>query len=561
MDHQSTISAFRSILLNYDHESDGSFGCDFAIKRFHKKLEIPNESKSKERKLSCFQTYIDFDERLAKPLKLSGPWYRARVFLHELLFKFELAPVVFTNGSEVESTRGFNSIEQKLMRSHWSCTVDCFDLWAEIAYNTRAIRCAARRRFDRRMLRIGKSPREVERDIWLKVKGLKNSKFLAFKFKLAHVTEQVMGSRFSTVRKNNEKDRPIDLQPLCNMLVQRCIGNGIRELLKGKLGIDLNHLAEKHRLLISNLLNATLDCTNASDSISCALCEFSFPRKFYNLLMASRTHMTYGLDKQYYMLNKISSMGNGFTFELMSLLLYAVGKQFDSEFSVFGDDIIINSSQAENFIKVLTEANFVINKDKSFIAGDFRESCGGNYHRLEGYIESFDFEYPDNILDCVAVHNKCYLLSKHYATFGRLYQLLHRVTPIALRGPVPFDTGLYGRASWDVDLNVDHFWTDKFKGIDIKLNSVESYIRDNWQYDEVKFFHRIAVRPKLASQRRLNIRPRHHTGKYFMYLHGGRVVDDILTTNFDVLTPLFVFTGQHYHSVKLVKSLTKNQAG
>lgn len=561
MDQQSTISAIRSILLNYNHESDGSFGCDFAIKRFHKKLEIPDLSKKSELKEACFQQFIDFDKGLAKPFTLTGKWYRARILLHQMVHGFKLSELVFTNGSEVEPTRGHNSIESKLMRSKWSCTVDCFDLWAETAWGCRAVKSATRRRFRSLILHTGKDLRKVEKEIWSRVRSHKDPAFLSFKYKLSLVTRRVDGSRFSSVRKDNTKDRPIDLQPLCNMLVQRRIGNGIRETLKRFFGIDLNTLAEKHKCLIVDPAYATLDLKNASDSVTVKLCEFLFPKWFFKLLMESRTYMTLGLDGHYHVLNKISSMGNGFTFELMSLILHAVGVQYDGGFSVFGDDIIIRNEFATDLIKDLESAYFIVNKEKSFISSPFRESCGGNYLDGYGYIESYDFEYPVTLLDCAAIHNKCYLLGKHYPTFKRLYALLHRVTPPALRGPIPSITkGLYGRARYESDLKVDYFWTEKFRGIDLKISNVSSYLKASWQYDDCKFGHQIVADVQVASPRRRNIIMRRHTGKYFMYLFSGMITDDVLTNSVTCSTPLFIYFGQNCNSLKSIKTLIKRES-
>jgi hypothetical protein len=48
--------------------------------------------------------------------------------------------------------------------------------------------------------------------------------------------------------------------------------------------------------------------------------------------------------------------------------------------SVYGDDIIIPTYAYEHLIQLLTALGFVINRDKSFGTGAFRESCGADYY-------------------------------------------------------------------------------------------------------------------------------------------------------------------------------------
>jgi len=86
-------------------------------------------------------------------------------------------------------------------------------------------------------------------------------------------------------------------------------------------------------------------------------------------------------------LQKVSSMGNGYTFELESLLFWAIAESVRDLFSysrepilVYGDDIIVHRSYTMKVIDVLTDLGFTLNLDKSFWDGPFRESCGGDYY-------------------------------------------------------------------------------------------------------------------------------------------------------------------------------------
>jgi hypothetical protein len=77
-------------------------------------------------------------------------------------------------------------------------------------------------------------------------------------------------------------------------------------------------------------------------------------------------------------------MGNGFTFELESLifasLAFAAGAGDDGRtFTVFGDDIIVQTDVAAEVLALLRYCGFETNDRKTFVKGPFRESCGGDY--------------------------------------------------------------------------------------------------------------------------------------------------------------------------------------
>lgn len=454
-DELSTIRAVQKVISTWSPDLPGPlpFPEDFAIKRFFKKMETPDSAAAAERKDRCFQSYVQFDESLGLPHFLPKAWYEARLRIHQWIRAFKLGPVSFTNGSEAEATFGRNSVEQKLLRSRWDCPADCFDLWADTVSSCRALTRACRMRFRKHCAERGWNYRRLCQDWYREFSGSADLRSACIKRMLSHVTFIREASRFSTVRKNNETDRPIDIQALCAILVQRRIGGGLRELLRS-LGYDLDSLQDHHRILIGDPTKATIDLKNASDSVQKLLCEFLFPKWFYELLLKSCHPYVEGLDGWYYITKKVSSMGNGFTFELMSLILLSLGLSYDPRFSVFGDDIIIDRASAAPLIRDLEAAGFVVNSSKSFTSGPFRESCGGNYHDEYGYIWSYDFEYPLDIHDCIVVVNKAYVLGTRYRSFKTLYHKLIRTVPLALQGPASFLNDACGRGpSPDVSLS------------------------------------------------------------------------------------------------------------
>lgn len=529
MNHSSTIRAFQKILTTFKFDEPASFPEEFAIKRFLKKMELPDSSKAKLRREACFETWFNFDQSLTLPVLLPGNWYKARLLIHKWCEDFRLGPVEFTNGSETTSTRGRNSIESKLMRSKWECSPENWDLWARTAYETLAIKRSTRRRFSATMLNDVHAIQSFHKESYRMFAGRKDYKFLCFARMLSRVTMVCEASRFSTVRKNNEVDRPIDVQPLCNMLVQRRIGNGFRELLLVH-GVDLDTLANKHRQMIAIRGFSTIDLKNASDSILISLIRFLFPKKVFSLLESSRLFFVKAPNGDYVVPRKISSMGNGFTFELMTIVIRALGLQYDASFSVYGDDIIIRDDCALDLIKDLNAVGFVVNDQKSFIASPFRESCGGNYHDDFGYVESYDFEYPETLHDCAVLNNKAYALSVKYPQFKRLYGLLSRSVPKSLQGPAFVYETNDETQGYDPQINLSvHFWSKTIGGCQVSAQRFARQLRDLC-YDPMSFklIYGLKYKPEVASRRVGSLSMRRHTGKYFMYLHGGRITDDVV---------------------------------
>jgi hypothetical protein len=85
-------------------------------------------------------------------------------------------------------------------------------------------------------------------------------------------------------------------------------------------------------------------------------------------------------------LQKVSSMGNGFTFELETLLFWgltsAIRELVDDKehrIVVFGDDIIAGTRTASAVMQFFPMFGFTVNRRKSFLDGPFRESCGKHY--------------------------------------------------------------------------------------------------------------------------------------------------------------------------------------
>jgi hypothetical protein len=146
----------------------------------------------------------------------------------------------------------------------------------------------------------------------------------------------------------------------------------------------------------------------------------------------------------------VSSMGNAGTFPLETLVFWVYGQsvklsrrsrqkehrctmmnsfcyqelQDYSGISVFGDDCIVPTEMAPEFMDTLVGVGFIVNKEKSYYGSElFRESCGGDY--LAGYdVRPFFLKAPHSEKRS-AVEPWLYiiansLLKKYILYFGKL---------------------------------------------------------------------------------------------------------------------------------------------
>lgn len=205
----------------------------------------------------------------------------------------------------------------------------------------------------------------------------------------------VEGNEITFVPKDSRKDRPIAIEPTLNLMLQLGVDGFVRRRLK-RFGCDLDS-QEKNQFFAKlgsegedSRKFCTIDLSAASDSVSTELCRLLLPHLWYTYLMDLRspTGVVRGrnIPVKY---EKISSMGNGYTFALESLLFlaaaYAAMKISNPQHHVFhdvavyGDDIVIPRDSALLAVEILSHMGFTVNTEKSFFFGPFRESCGCDY--------------------------------------------------------------------------------------------------------------------------------------------------------------------------------------
>jgi len=227
------------------------------------------------------------------------------------------------------------------------------------------------------------------------------------------VLKVVPGNRIAFVPKNSQTDRSIAIEPAMNLYLQLGIDGFIRRRLK-RWGVDLD-CQEKNRELArrgsrdwENPENfVTLDLAAASDSISTRLCELLLPREWYAHLMVLRSPQG-ELGDETVVYDKISSMGNGFTFALESAIfasiVFGVQKEYRGGYdpekcAIYGDDLIVESGIAQEVVTALESCGFTINEEKSFLKGPFRESCGADWFKGTPVRPVFLTSLPTSVME------------------------------------------------------------------------------------------------------------------------------------------------------------------
>jgi len=202
--------------------------------------------------------------------------------------------------------------------------------------------------------------------------------------------EIVPGNKVTTVPKSAKIDRIIAIEPDLNMYIQKGIGGLIRSRLKRVL-VDLDDQTLNQRLAHEASLTgqfASIDLSSASDTVSLKLVELLLPHDWVEAIKQSRSSRGTMPDGTLITYQKVSSMGNGFTFELESLIFWAICSSVISllrpasrRLAVYGDDLLVPVEISSTVLWLLSYLGFTPNKKKTFVSGPFRESCGKHYFR------------------------------------------------------------------------------------------------------------------------------------------------------------------------------------
>jgi hypothetical protein len=271
--------------------------------------------------------------------------------------------------------------------------------------------------------------------------------------------EVVRGNRFTAVHKNALKMRGICIEGSINVYFQLGIGAHFKVILK-KIGMDQSTAQDRHRryaeLASRTGTSATVDLSNASDMNSRNTTRLLLAKAgdWLELLEMTRSPMTL-VNGKWHRLEKFSSMGNGYTFELETLIFTAIAMEAcylcghnavpGVDVHVFGDDIILPVKAGSTVLQLLKWFGFKPNEDKTFLSGPFRESCGGDFFDGVAVRPHYLEKTPNETADWFALANGIRRLGRkdsgadfRYSIYWRAWLRVLDAIPVTerrIRGP------------------------------------------------------------------------------------------------------------------------------
>lgn len=211
-------------------------------------------------------------------------------------------------------------------------------------------------------------------------------------------------SKLIAVPKTAKAPRLIASEPVSHQWCQQWIKNEIversRHSIIGKF-ISFDDQTLSQRLVESSSQTrslATLDLSSASDRVSCRHVEalFGANASLLRLCHAARTRWVVdnlSTTREFLQLKKFAAMGSALTFPVQSIFFLACALaslgcrskkdvlSWVGKVRVFGDDIIVPNQAYAQLTSLLTHLGLVVNSQKSFTSGYFRESCGKDAYK------------------------------------------------------------------------------------------------------------------------------------------------------------------------------------
>jgi len=250
-------------------------------------------------------------------------------------------------------------------------------------------------------------------------------------------------ARLITVAKNSSSRRTITVEPLLNQFIQQGLNTALRDSIERcrvlRNCLALTDQSKNQHLAMEGSIHdnwATIDLKSASDLLSIKLVESVFRHHgpFLDRMMDCRSSMikVSGFDRTL-RLAKFAGMGNALTFPVQSVcfavvciasILCADGKtvsyrnveRASRRVRIYGDDIIVETAYAHQCVNWLHQAGLQVNLKKSFLGGNFKESCGVEAYKGVDITPLYIRHQPDTfstspelIASYVALSNQAWL--------------------------------------------------------------------------------------------------------------------------------------------------------
>jgi len=255
----------------------------------------------------------------------------------------------------------------------------------------------------------------------------------------------VRGNIFFTVPKDGTKFRGCAKEASINVTFQLDVGRVLKDRIS-RIGINLleDQLAHREAARSASIHGdfATIDMSNASDTVCRVLVQLLLREDWHELLASLRATHTRVLGK-WHRLEKFSSMGNGFTFELETIIFATLARTvIDDEggdpdsVMCYGDDLIVPTCHYKSVVAGLRLFGFTPNPNKTFAEGPFRESCGGDYWEGTPVRAHFLKELPDEPHHWISLANGLRRMAKSDPRHPRRWDVVRTAWLRAL-DPIP----------------------------------------------------------------------------------------------------------------------------
>jgi hypothetical protein len=214
-------------------------------------------------------------------------------------------------------------------------------------------------------------------------------------------------ARLITVPKNSTSRRTITIEPMLNQFIQQGLNIALRDCISSCTVLSnclaLTDQSKNQHLALEGSRTgrwATIDLKSASDLLSIQLVENVFRHHglFFDHMMDCRSNRIDSDIASGSIMAKFAGMGNALTFPVQSICfaVTCIASILDTwglkptmarvrraarQIRVYGDDIIINTDYAHQSVAWLEAVGLTINRNKSFLEGNFRESCGVDAYR------------------------------------------------------------------------------------------------------------------------------------------------------------------------------------
>lgn len=195
--------------------------------------------------------------------------------------------------------------------------------------------------------------------------------------------------RMIAVPKTATKPRLISAEPSWLSFGQQAVRQELEDKMNRFPFMSIKTQDRNARLALRTDI-ATIDQSRASDRIPASLVTEVFPLSWGYLLSNTRSASVDCLCGENHPLCKFAGMGSATTFPVETIVFAAVvvaalqrelgtkglSEDVMSKLGIFGDDVIVPTEYAQLVEHALSTFGFLVNREKSYSHGGFRESCG-----------------------------------------------------------------------------------------------------------------------------------------------------------------------------------------